>query len=72
MAAEPWFSVREQDIFPEEFLQFLTFPESARIALLERHANIFRADFWRAIQQRIRNGEIPEVFPYPRERRLIS
>jgi len=72
MAAEPWFSVREQDIFPEEFLQFLTFPESARIALLERHADIFRADFWRAIQQRIRNGEIPEVFPYPRERRLIS
>ncbi|HJY52816.1 MAG TPA: bifunctional isocitrate dehydrogenase kinase/phosphatase [Candidatus Udaeobacter sp.] len=72
MAAEPWFSVREQDIFPEEFLQFLTFPEPARIALLESHASIFRADFWRAIQRRIRNGEIPEVFPYPLERRLIS
>jgi isocitrate dehydrogenase kinase/phosphatase len=72
MAAEPWFSVREQDIFPEEFLQFLTFPKPARLALLERHADIFRADFWRAIQQKIRNGEIPEIFPYPPERRLIS
>jgi isocitrate dehydrogenase kinase/phosphatase len=71
MAAEPWFSVRENDIFPEEFLQFLSFPEPARIALLERHADIFRPDFWRALQQRIKNGEIPELFPYPPERRII-
>ncbi|HEY4757724.1 MAG TPA: isocitrate dehydrogenase kinase/phosphatase-domain containing protein, partial [Chthoniobacterales bacterium] len=70
MAAEPWFSVRENDIFPEEFLQFLSFPEPARIALLERHADIFRPEFWRALQQRIKAGEIPELFPYPPERRI--
>ena len=29
MAAEPWFSVRENDIFPEEFLQFLGFPRAS-------------------------------------------
>lgn len=71
IAAEPWFSVRENDIFPEEFLQFLSFPEPARIALLERHGDIFRPEFWRALQQRIKAGEIPELFPYPPERRLI-
>ncbi len=27
MAAEPWFSVRENDIFPEEFPNFLSLPE---------------------------------------------
>jgi isocitrate dehydrogenase kinase/phosphatase len=72
MAAEPWFSVRENDIFPEEFLQFLSFPKPALTALLEHHGEIFRADFWRAIQRQIRAGEIPEVFPYRPERRLAN
>ena len=72
IAAEPWFSVREHDIFPEEFLQFLFFPEPALTALLQHHREIFRADFWRAIQRQIRAGEIPEVFPYRKERRLTN
>lgn len=72
IAAEPWFSVREHDIFPEEFLQFLSFPKPALAALLEHHCEIFRADFWRAIQRQIRAGEIPEVFPYRAERRLAN
>ncbi|MGB9475373.1 MAG: bifunctional isocitrate dehydrogenase kinase/phosphatase [Candidatus Udaeobacter sp.] len=72
IAAEPWFSVRENDIFPEEFLQFLAFPKPALAALLEHHPEIFRADFWRTVQRQIRAGEIPEVFPYKAERRLLS
>ena len=72
IAAEPWFSVRENDIFPEEFLQFLSFPEPALAALLQHHREIFGADFWRAIQRQIRAGEIPEVFPYREERRLTN
>ncbi len=72
IAAEPWFSVREHDIFPEEFLQFLSFPEPARAALLQHHSEIFAADFWRGIQRQIGVGEIPEVFPYKAERRLAN
>jgi isocitrate dehydrogenase kinase/phosphatase len=72
IAAEPWFSVREHDIFPEEFLQFLSFPKPALAALLEHHREIFRADFWRGIQRQIRAGEVPEVFPYRAERRLAN
>ena len=70
MSAEPWFSVRENDIFPEEFPRFLGLPDSARAALFEKHADLFRADFWRSVQQRLRAGEILEVFPYGPERRL--
>ena len=70
MSAEPWFSVRENDIFPEEFPRFLSLPEPARTALFEQHADLFRADFWRGVQQRLRAGEILEVFPYAPERRL--
>ena len=72
MAAEPWFSVRENDIFPEEFPQFLRLPDAARASLLERHADIFRPEFWRGMQEKLRAGEIPEVFPYKAERRLSS
>jgi isocitrate dehydrogenase kinase/phosphatase len=72
VSAEPWFSVRENDIFPEEFPNFLPLPEPARAALFEQHADLFRPDFWRAMQKRIRDGEVPEVFPYPPERRLIT
>jgi isocitrate dehydrogenase kinase/phosphatase len=70
MAAEPWFSVRENDIFPEEFPNFLSLPGSARGSLMERHGDLFRADFWRGVQQKLKAGEIPEIFPYGRERRL--
>jgi isocitrate dehydrogenase kinase/phosphatase len=72
IAAEPWFSVRENDIFPEEFLQFLAFPKPALTALLQHHEEIFSANFWRAIQRQIQAGQILEVFPYPAERRLMN
>jgi Isocitrate dehydrogenase kinase/phosphatase len=51
MAAEPWFSVRENDIFPEEFPQFLRLPDTASASLLERHADVFRPEFWRGMQR---------------------
>jgi isocitrate dehydrogenase kinase/phosphatase len=72
IAAEPWFSVRDNDIFPEEFLQFLALPKPALDALQEHHGEIFSPDFWVAIQRQIQAGEIPEVFPYRAERRLVS
>ncbi len=70
MSAEPWFSVRENDIFPEEFPRFLSFPESARTELVKRHGDLFHPQFWREMQQRLRAGELPQVFPYAPERRL--
>ena len=70
MAAEPWFSVRENDIFPEEFKKFLAFPEPARTAFYEEHGDLFDPEYWRGIQAKLRAGEIPEVFPYKSSRRL--
>ena len=72
ISAEPWFSVRENDVFPEEFLNFLSLPGLTRAALLEQHADLFHPDFWRSVQRKLREGEIPEVFPYRPERRLIT
>jgi isocitrate dehydrogenase kinase/phosphatase len=72
MSAEPWFSVRENDIFPEEFPNFLAFPESAREAFFSRHGDLFHPDFWRGMQEKLRAGELPELLPYAPERRLAS
>lgn len=51
ISAEPWFSVRPNDIFPEEFPNFLSFPGPAREALFARHGDLFRPDFWRGAQK---------------------
>ena len=72
ISAEPWFSVRENDIFPEEFPRFLAMPEAAREELMKQHADLFGAEFWRNVQSKLRAGEMPEIFPYPPERRLQS
>ena len=69
-AAEPWFSVRPNDIFPEEFLRFLAFPEKAKAALLAQHGDLFHPGYWRRIQEQIRAGEPPEILPYAEARRL--
>ncbi len=71
ISAEPWFSVRANDVFPEEFPNFLSLPGPARAALLEQHSDLFHPDFWRSVQRKLREGEIPEVFPYRPERRLL-
>jgi len=71
ISAEPWFSVRVNDVFPEEFSRFLSFPRLAGDELMKQHGDLFRPKFWREMQARIRAGELPEVLPYASERRLV-
>ncbi len=71
ISAEPWFSVRVNDVFPEEFSRFLSFPRLAGDELMVQHGDLFRPKFWREMQSRIRAGELPEVLPYASERRLV-
>jgi isocitrate dehydrogenase kinase/phosphatase len=70
MSAEPWFSVRDNDIFPEEFPRFLAFPKGARDELMKHHGDLFRPQFWRDTQRKLRAGKLPHIFPYKSERRL--
>ncbi|HVP65947.1 MAG TPA: bifunctional isocitrate dehydrogenase kinase/phosphatase [Anaeromyxobacteraceae bacterium] len=68
--AEPSFYVGENDVFPEEFLPFLGLQPHLRAAFLESHAELLTARFWREMQERHRAGEIIDIFPYDRSRRL--
>jgi isocitrate dehydrogenase kinase/phosphatase len=71
-AAEPWFSVRENDIFPEEFPRFLGFRPDLLQTLIEYHGDLFQAVAWRRVQSALRDGNILDIFPYGANKRLPS
>ncbi len=70
LSGEPWYSVSPGDVFPEEFRHWLC--ADARIGPLfeEMHADLFRADYWRALQSRIRAGHVEDVYAYRRRQRF--
>ena len=70
LAAEPWFLVRDGDIFPEEFRSFLTLPGELGAEFLAQHEALLEPAFWRAMQERQRAGEVVDFFPYPASCRL--
>jgi isocitrate dehydrogenase kinase/phosphatase len=70
MAAEPWFTVGEADVFPEEFRPYLGLPDPLEAEFMAHHADLFDVDFWRRTQARIRSGERIHIFPYADELRL--
>jgi isocitrate dehydrogenase kinase/phosphatase len=69
-AAEPWFYVGEQDVFPEEFKAFLVPPGGLRDAFIAAHGDLLDIGFWQGVQRRLAQGEVVDVFPYRREARL--
>ena len=73
MRGEAWFYVADNDVFPETFLNFLAFSDEQRAAFLRVHAEILSADFWRGVQEKVREGEFMEVLPYhPHRIRVAS
>jgi isocitrate dehydrogenase kinase/phosphatase len=70
MSAEPWFSMDDRDVFPEQFLPFLLPPGPLRETFLAHHADLLTVAFWRKLQRLQAAGEIPDFHPYPAERRL--
>jgi isocitrate dehydrogenase kinase/phosphatase len=70
MSAEPTFYVGEHDIFPEEFLPFLGIRGRLREVFLQAHGELLTGRWWREVQERIRAGEIVDIYAYREEQRL--
>lgn len=70
MAGEPWFYVGQDDIFPEEFLPFLGLHGRLREWFLQAHGELLTARWWRQVQERLRAGEIVDIYPYREDQRL--
>ncbi len=72
MRSETWYYVGDNDVFPETFINFLAFDEAQRAAFMRVHGDILRADFWRQLQERIKEGELMEVLPYTPHRVRVA
>ncbi|ENC79252.1 isocitrate dehydrogenase kinase/phosphatase [Escherichia coli P0299917.9] len=70
LASEPWYSVSPGDVFPEEFRHWLCADPRIGPLFEEMHADLFRADYWRALQTRIREGHVEDVYAYRRRQRF--
>ena len=68
MLAETWYYVAENDVFPETFINFLGFDPHLKQVFLSAHREILTADWWRGIQERLREGDLLEVLPYHKHR----
>ena len=70
MAAEPWFAVGPNDVFPEEFRRFVGIDGAPRDAFEEAHSHLFDPAWWCSMQDRVSSGELIPVFPYEQSARL--
>src|ERR1700690_4151326 len=46
-SAEPWFHCGPHDVFPEQWLQFLSIPPALRDVFIRHHAELLAAAWWR-------------------------
>jgi len=72
LAAEPWYSVARNDVFPEEFAHFLLTSPRIRQAFVKYHADLLAPEFWQRAQESIRRGELQDFFPYPESFRFCK
>ena len=70
MSGENWYSVSRNDVFPEEFGNFLLTSPRVREIFMKNHADLLEVGFWRETQTAIGRGEIKDFFPYPESLRF--
>jgi len=59
-AAEPWYSISPNDIFPEEFADFLISDPQQRQLLEQLHPGLFQADYWNTLQRFVTEDRFPD------------
>lgn len=70
MAAEPWYNVGTNDVFPEEFETFLLGQPRLRQAFMRHHRDLLSPEYWQAQQRRIEQGVLDDVYPYAEQLRF--
>jgi len=69
---EPYFHVGPNDIFPEQFGQFIFRDKKIRKIFDKLHGDLFDVNFWIGVQDRIRKGDMIDVFPYSENLRFSN
>ena len=72
MSDDPWYPVGPRDVFPEQFGPFLLGDARIRAAFMKYHADLLTPEFWQRRKERILQGVLEDIFPYPPERRFTN
>ncbi len=64
LAAEPWYSVSPNDIFPEEFSLLTACDRRVRKVFNQLHSELLDPVWWRGMQYQVSQGAIIDLFPY--------
>lgn len=70
MSGEIWWKVGPRDIFPETFAPFLLGHPLVRDVFMQHHADLLTPQYWQEHKERIQQGHMYDVFPYPVQRRF--
>jgi len=70
MAAEPWYYVAENDVFPEEHVRFLGLSTELKGLFLKHHQDLFDPEFWQKVLADIQAGNIKHILPYTPDYRV--
>ncbi len=70
MSAEPWYPIAKNDVFPEQLSTFLLGNPKVKRYFMKYHAELLTPEFWEIRKQRIMDGYLEDVFPYPQEIRF--
>ena len=70
MAAEPWYPIAKNDVFPEQFGTFLLGNAKVKQYFMKHHADLLTAQYWQERKNRIVRGKVDDVFPYPQSIRF--
>ncbi|WP_028470649.1 bifunctional isocitrate dehydrogenase kinase/phosphatase [Neptunomonas japonica] len=70
MAAEPWYSVAPNDVFPEEFTILTACNVKVRKIFNELHGDLLCVKFWKEMQEQVSSGEVVDIFPYRKIQRF--
>lgn len=70
LSSRPYYAVRDNDVFPEEWLPFVAprRPAALREAFLQAHGDLFTPEYWRGAQDDLVAGRVRVNLPYvPRQ-----
>ncbi|WP_372597625.1 bifunctional isocitrate dehydrogenase kinase/phosphatase [Amphritea sp.] len=70
LAAEPWYSVSSNDVFPEEFSLLTACDRRVRKVFNQLHSDLLDPEWWVNMQTQVSQGAIIDLFPYRKLRRF--
>jgi len=67
MSGDAWYFVADNDVFPEQFTQFLGLEGELLDIFMHHHADVLDYQFWNELKEKHNDGALIEFLPYRKE-----